>query len=114
MWNERKLEATPFLRDYEALLQDFGTDYADVRHELVNGAILGRFFIGEYATHTFQNRQQFDFESLKGRLLSSSYAPAEGHPRHEPMMAGLRRIFDRYQENGQVALAYDTRVHLGR
>ncbi len=114
MWNERKLEATPFLREYEALLQHFGTDYAEVRHEMVNAEVLGRFFIGEYATHTFQNRQRFDFESLKGRLLSSSYAPAEGHSRHEPMVAGLHRIFDLHQENGQVALEYDTRVHLGR
>ncbi len=113
MWNERKLEATPFLREYEALLQQFGTDYAAVRHELVNAGVLASFFIGAYATHSFQNRQQFDFESLKGRLLSSSYAPAEGHPRHEPMVAGLRRIFDRHQANGQVALEYDTRVHVG-
>ena len=112
MWNERKLAATPFLREYEALLQHFGTDYAAVRHELVNADVSGRFFIGDHATHTFQNRQQLDFESLKGRLLSSSYAPAEGHPRHEPMVTELRRIFDRHQSNGQVVLQYDTQVHL--
>lgn len=113
MWNERKLEATPFLREYEALLQQFGTDYAAVRHELVNADVLASFFIGAFATHTFQNHQQFNFESLKGRLLSSSYAPAEGHPRHDPMVAELRRIFDRHQANGQVVLEYQTQVYLG-
>ncbi|MBA3694922.1 MAG: class I SAM-dependent methyltransferase, partial [Acidobacteria bacterium] len=33
MWNERQLEATAFLKDYENLLIEFGTDYETVRHE---------------------------------------------------------------------------------
>src|SRR5204863_5633137 len=32
-WNEREVDSTPFLRDYEKLLLEFGTDYADIRHE---------------------------------------------------------------------------------
>lgn len=32
-WNERRLDSTQFLRDYEALLVRFNTDYATVRHE---------------------------------------------------------------------------------
>lgn len=114
IWNERKLDATPFLRDYEALLLRFGSDYAEVRHENIDAAQLTRFFIGPHATHTFANEQRFDFESLKGRLLSSSYAPAEGQPRHEPMIAELLRIFDLHQSAGQVCFEYNTQVHVGR
>ena len=33
LWNERLTDSTPFLREYEQLLLDYGTDYADVRHE---------------------------------------------------------------------------------
>ena len=33
LWNERLTASTPFLRDYEQLLLDYGTDYQDVRHE---------------------------------------------------------------------------------
>lgn len=113
IWNERKLDATPFLRDYEALLLRFATDYAKVRHENIDAAQLSRFFIGPHATHTFANEQRFDFDSLKGRLLSSSYAPAEGQPLHEPMIAELRRIFDLHQSAGQVCFEYNTQVHVG-
>jgi hypothetical protein len=42
-----------------------------------------RFFRSPFVTHTFANEQRFDFESLKGRLLSCSYAPAEGQPKHD-------------------------------
>lgn len=114
MWNERKTGATPFLRGYEELLLRFATDYAKVRHENIDAAALGRFFIGPYAAHSFANEQRFDFEGLKGRLLSSSYAPAEGHPLHEPMIAELRRIFDLHHNAGQVCFEYTTQVYIGR
>ncbi|WP_397380431.1 class I SAM-dependent methyltransferase [Prosthecobacter sp.] len=114
IWNERRLDSTPFLQAFEQLLITFGTDYTKVRHENVNTAALGAFFHGAYATHTFTYEQRFDFEGLKGRLLSSSYAPAESQPRHDEMIAELRRIFDVYQTSGQVCFEYDTRLHLGR
>ena len=113
IWNERKLDATPFLQAFEQLLLTFGTDYTTIRHENVNTATLSSFFAGAYDTFTFTNEQHFDFEGLKGRLLSSSYAPAAGQPRHEEMIAELRRIFDVYQASGQVCFEYDTRVNVG-
>ncbi len=33
LWNERRTGSTPFLRDYEQLLLEYGTDYQDVRYE---------------------------------------------------------------------------------
>lgn len=114
MWNERQLDTTPFLRAYEALLTKHGTDYAKVRHENINAQALGAFFTGgDYVTHRFPNEQRFDYEGLSGRLLSSSYVPAEGEPGNVPMMAELREIFERHQEGGRVCFAYDTRVYVG-
>jgi len=114
IWNERKTDTTPFLRAYEKLLLDFGTDYEDVRHERTTDAI-GEFFApSPFQLRVFDSKQEFDFDGLRGRLLSSSYAPAAGHPMHEPMLRELRRIFDAYQENGKVSFDYDTRVYYGR
>lgn len=115
MWNERRLDATPFLRAYEALLMRHGTDYAKVRHENVGSQALDAFFTGGgYVTHSFPNKQRFDYEGLKGRLLSSSYVPAKGEPGHPAMIADLVEIFDRNHTNGLVSFQYDTRVYVGR
>ncbi|MCW1883596.1 class I SAM-dependent methyltransferase [Luteolibacter flavescens] len=113
IWNERHLDTTPFLRGYEALLRHFGTDYAAIRHENVGKESLQLLFPGGYTTHSFPNSQAFDLEGLKGRLLSSSYTPAPGHPDHERMLDELVRLFDECQEDGKVSIDYDARVHLG-
>lgn len=116
VWNERKLDASPFLVEYEALLQQFSSDYAAVNHSNVenDARIMASFFRGPYAEAVFANQQVFDFAGVKGRLLSSSYAPEAGDPNHAAMLAELERIFERHQSGGQVVFAYDTRVHYGR
>jgi hypothetical protein len=73
-----------------------------------------RFFGGVMELATFPNQQSFDFEGLKGRLMSSSYAPEPGHPQHEPMMAGLQEVFRRHEQGGRVVFAYRTLVYFGQ
>ena len=112
VWNERKTDSTPFLRDYEDLLLRYGTDYNEVRHE---HTVVGEFFEPRpYEERTFPLQQVFDYEGLEGRLMSSSYAPGPGHPSHVPMLRELRRIFERHQHNGKVAIEYSTRMFYGR
>jgi hypothetical protein len=62
----------------------------------------------------FPNAQLLDFDGLRGRLMSSSYAPKSGDERHEPMLAALRELFETTQKDGRVNFAYETRVYAGR
>jgi SAM-dependent methyltransferase len=114
IWNERRTDSTPFLRDYEKLLLRYGTDYQDVRHENTTAGIDGFFAPSPCTTRRFEMRQHFDYESVEGRLLSSSYTPSPGHANYEPMLRELRRIFDQHQSGGRVSLEYDTRVFYGQ
>lgn len=114
IWNVRQTDGSAFLRDYESLLRAFASDYARVRHENVDAGVLAPFFGEGFETHTFLNSQTFDFAGLSGRLLSSSYAPAAGHPLHGPMMAELRCLFDAHRDKGTVSFLYNTQVYLGR
>jgi len=110
-WNKRRTDSTPFLRAYEDLLRRYGTDYAEVDHARLGPDDFAAFFGGSYASHRFQNEQRFDFEGLRGRLLSSSYAPGLGQPDHEPMLGALRQLFDAHQEDGEVRFEYDTELY---
>ncbi|TVX96871.1 class I SAM-dependent methyltransferase [Cohnella terricola] len=114
VWNTRLTSGTPFLEGYERLLHELGTDYGRVNHRNISHDMLVSFFQpGSLKEARFVNRQVFDFDGVAGRLLSSSYAPEPGDPRHEPMMQRLRELFDRNEENGTVKFDYETEVYWG-
>jgi SAM-dependent methyltransferase len=114
LWNERRTGSTPFLREYEQLLVEYGTDYQDVRSERTTEQIEKFFAPSPFEVRTFDYHQDFDYPALEGRLLSSSYTPQSGEARHAPMLSELRRIFDAHQVNGRVTFEYDTGVYYGQ
>jgi SAM-dependent methyltransferase len=114
IWNERSTGTTPFLRAYEELLLAYGTDYAQVRHENTTDKIGDFFLSSPFQSREFDMRQEFGYEDLEGRLLSSSYAPMPGHPNYEPMLKELRRLFDQFKEGGRVSMDYRTKMFYGQ
>jgi SAM-dependent methyltransferase len=114
IWNERETDSTPFLRNYEKLLLTYGTDYQEVRHERTTDEIAGFFAPSPFQSAVLEMRQDCDYDALEGRLLSSSYVPNSDHPQYNPMLRDLRKLFDAHQANGQVVLAYVTRVYYGQ
>ncbi|MEE9253255.1 MAG: class I SAM-dependent methyltransferase [Thermodesulfobacteriota bacterium] len=116
IWNDRRDSSTPFLTDYEALLQKYGTDYGAVnpKKAATDTALIASFFGGEdFDTAVFFNYQDFDFEGLLGRVRSSSYTPAEGEEGWAAMTTELLAIFQKHESGGLVRFEYDTRVYFG-
>jgi SAM-dependent methyltransferase len=115
MWNSRRLDSTPFARDYESLLQRFGTDYREVNHQNVDATVVREMFDGgRFELRKVYNEQRLDFSGLRGRVLSSSYMPAESDADYQPMIDELTRIFAERAQNGEVRIEYDTELYFGR
>ena len=114
IWHDRDTESTSFLRAYEDFLVRYATDYTLVAHNKVaNYGALKQFYSPSPMQLIVQHtRQQFDFEGLRGRLLSSSYAPREGAAA-EAMLRELPELFSRYAQHGQVILEYATTIYYG-
>lgn len=114
-WNSRRLSGTRFLEGYEALLQRFGTDYSRVAERYADDAQMHDWFgAGLRGSTRFDHHQLLDFAALRGRLMSSSYAPQAGHPQHEPMLRALRQLFDSSAVDGTISFDYDTRIFVGQ
>ena len=112
MWNDRRTDSTQFLEAYEDFIKMFATDYLQVNHKNIDEKIFNNFF-GEgtclpdrqdYKMESFLNYQYFDLDGLKGRILSSSYMPAQGHKDFDFMMSVLKKIFTRFAEEGKVTI----------
>lgn len=114
VWNNWYAGSSNFMNDYAKLLENWGTDYQRVSRTNIDDAAIRQFFHpGTFEKFTFQTHQTFDFEGLEGRLLSSSYTPQAGHPNHEPLIKGLKEIFNTHHQNGEIQFDYTTTLYLG-
>ena len=117
IWNARRIQGTAFMRDYEALLHQYSSEYKEVGHqraEMDDGAIAAFFGQAGCKIVSLPNSQHFDAAGLQGRLLSSSYSPEPGHPDYAPMLDALHKLFDQHQIDGRVSFEYETKIYLGR
>jgi SAM-dependent methyltransferase len=115
VWNDRRIDATLFLEDYERLLLKYAIDYQAVNHKNINRDVIASFFGSEkFKLATFENRQVLNFDGLKGRLLSSSYVPAAGQPNYEAMLNDLHSLFGRHQVEQAVKIDYETLMYYGQ
>jgi SAM-dependent methyltransferase len=113
MWNVRK--DTPLGLDYEEMLVTLAPDYPAVRarDRAAEGTLRSFFSPSEPRAVHFDHAQRFDLAGLRGRVMSSSYAPKQGQPTHDAMMKRIEDIFAEHTRDGRVELAYDTVVWLG-
>lgn len=115
IWNVRRIGHSAFSNAYEDLIQQYGIDYQNVRHSSVSDEDVKEFYSPfEVKLKLFDNFQIFNFEGLKGRLLSSSYIPLEGDDKFDEMVEDLHKIFKKHAMEGQVSFEYDTKVYYGR
>jgi ubiquinone/menaquinone biosynthesis C-methylase UbiE len=114
LWNDRKTDSSPFLKEYEALLHKHGTDYKEVSRKWAGTeAGLDELYGDHHWKHaTFQNDQLMDKEGMLGRLLSSSYVPNSGEAL-EKMIADFSDLYDRSKSNDIVTFEYITNVYYG-
>ena len=113
LFNDRKTSGSEFAVQYENLLNEFGTDYKEVKHRNIDEKRI-RNFLGDFAGYSFPTIQIFDFAALLGRLRSSSYCPKEDHPRYNEMLEKVKDIFRLNQRDGKVSMEYVTQLFCSR
>ena len=116
IWNRREKMNNEFLKEYEKFLLKYGTDYKAIEKSKLD---FDKFF-GEsepdrkYKYKKFDNYQIFDYDGLEGRLLSTSYIPLDSHPTFNDMMIDLKKLYEKYQQNGLIKFDYKTEVIYGQ
>ncbi len=114
LYNTRCNDASPFMRDYEALVQDYSIDYEQFRHENLGPDVFGRLYgSAGYRYHAIANLHPANHAQMVARASSSSYLPGHGQPRHEALLKALDAVFDRHQAQGQVTFVYKTEIYCG-
>lgn len=115
-WNSRPVTMSPVNCEYEAILELLDKDYRNVAEKKTRPAALESLLEnGASLAHAhFPNPQRYSWEQLRGRALSSSYAPLPSDPRHAGFVNALRTLFERYQRDGKLDFLYETNLYWGR
>jgi len=115
VWNNRNKESCHFFRDYETILKDFGTDYQEVTKKRIGKKEFSNFFSTEsYKRFLFTNKQQLDYEGIRGRILSTSFVPTEESEVYLAMIQKLKQIFKKHQQNNLIELEYETEMYISK
>lgn len=113
VWNERQRD-DPFQVAYEQLVRRHSPEYNAVRHQRIDEPALAEWLGEGMGLAVLDNEQVLDYDGIKGRLLSSSYAPLAGEAGHQAMIEELEAIFKQHQEHGRVRFTYQTKVYFNR
>lgn len=113
LWNLR-LNGSPFMEGYDRLLRTYCPGYKGAPDRHLDPAAIGRFFGGgSLRRREVANEQRLDFDGLRGRVLSSSYAPLPGAAGHDALMAELAELFHANTAGEEVVIEYTTVALLG-
>ena len=115
LWNERKVDVSPFLRAYEDILLQYGTDYVQIDHRNLTDDVINNFFgPAGCDLRIFSNHQDFDLDGLIGRAKSSSYVPGPDHHDYDALLESLTSAYVEYAREERVRFEYDTKLYFGR
>ncbi|MFT4203464.1 MAG: class I SAM-dependent methyltransferase [Chitinophagaceae bacterium] len=112
IWNERR-EDSDFEKEYDLLIKKHAIDYVAVDHRNIHDTDIQAFCEPfSVQLEIFPNHQLFDFNGLKGRLLSSSYMPTETQKGFPEMLEDLQKLYQKYQNDNRIIISYTTKVYV--
>ncbi len=112
VWNIRATNSSALMQDYENLLLKYGIDYPNVSAKSVDGKFIDEFFQpNKVNTQVIPHKQEFDYNSFQGRVLSTSYLPKPDQENYQSMLAELHNVFQQHQVKGKVDFLYETKIY---
>jgi len=113
LWNFR-LRESDFIKEYEDIIYNLHSNKVKPTHAQDNmtDEVFKKFF-ENYEIVNISNGQEFDFDSLWGRTLSNNHMPNENEPEYLQLYNDIKKLFNKYQQNGKVLFKYRTQIVVG-
>ena len=115
VWNERQVEGSPFLLEYEQFLRERCEGYQAADHRNVTEGHL-RDFMAPHAMEvlSFPSKQRLNQPEFEGRVMSSSYSPSRDSSHAPQFLSALSSLFSRHEQDGVVELSYLSQLYLSQ
>lgn len=113
LWNFR-LRESDFIKEYEEIIYNFHSNKVSPTHaqDKMTDDVFKKFF-ATYEIINIENSQAFDFDGLWGRTLSNNHMPNENETEYLILYNSVKKLFDKYQEDGKILFKYRTQIVVG-
>lgn len=115
VWNTRNTES-PLMRENDEANRQFCPEYQGFSggFDPADADFSDFFLNGVFEHKSFPNNINMDVQEFVGRNLSSSYSPRKGKPGYIPYIDLLKRLFEKYEQNGTVLIPMTTHSYIGK
>ncbi|MHA1745485.1 MAG: class I SAM-dependent methyltransferase [Promethearchaeota archaeon] len=114
VWNIRNSKSSAFLSEYEEILLNYCLKYRSSPHRHLDEGELERAIrVDSFHHFTCSYVQKLNYTGFEGRVFSTSYTPHPQDAHFKPLCDALRRLFEKYQEDGQIQFEYTTQMYFG-
>lgn len=113
VWNVRD-ESDALQQALSALIRPHRGKTPSYRTEAWRGAFAHTQDFGPLETRTFPHSQRCDRRGLVERMASTSFVANLEPPTQREVLEQVAGLFDEHADDGEVALLYETRVHVAR
>jgi ubiquinone/menaquinone biosynthesis C-methylase UbiE len=109
IWNKKAYEKSSFMKGIHKIFIEDCIDFLSVKLEnIADKEILSSLFKDNYDSYSIDTKQTFNLDGLIGRMMSASYAPPEGHPKHQKFISEIKKLFQSEEKKGSVEFLYET------
>ncbi|MDP4193191.1 MAG: class I SAM-dependent methyltransferase [Bacteroidota bacterium] len=107
-YNDFSIEQGKVISEYRAIKPE-NNGKRFTRAEMIDGFFKDNKFKTMFFTHELYE----EFDEFKGGVLSASFTPKPGEEDYEHFITKLQEVFDSYQQNGRVCMAFRCECYLG-
>ena len=111
VYNHRDADV-PVIRENAEICRTYCPGFTGFSHGM-DAADFEGFFRGSCQTIRFDNSLEYDCDMLINRMLSASYGLKDTDEGYGEFLAALRKLFEKYQENGRMRIPNCTAAYYG-
>jgi len=114
LWNQHPFRGSAMAKEFDHLLHEHLPEFAQTTQQSSIDELLGGLFDRDFKDKHFKNYHVMNYESFLGWTKSYAFNLQPDDPGYNPLMQGLRELYEKYNDRGHVTFEYMTHIYIGR
>lgn len=114
LWNQHPFKGSAMAKEFDQLLHQYLPEFTQAtRRDSIDEQLTG-FFDQDFQRERFKNYHVMNFETFLGWTKSYAFNLRPEAPGYNDLMQSLRKLYEKYNDNGHVTFEYFTHIYVGR